>query len=77
MRVKGHRLIERRAMTEVDERKQDRIARRQVDKFAERRDQLAAAALATPALLRHLSGDATAAEDLDAHARQVLPTLLA
>ena len=34
-------------MTEVEERKRDRIARRQVDKFAERRDQLAAAALAT------------------------------
>ena len=29
------------------------------------------------ALLRHLSGDATAAEDLDAHVQQVLPTLLA
>ena len=35
------------ALTEVEERKRDRIARRQVDKFAERRDQLAAAALAT------------------------------
>jgi AcrR family transcriptional regulator len=35
------------ALTEVDERKRDRIARRQVDKFAERREQLAAAALAT------------------------------
>jgi AcrR family transcriptional regulator len=34
-------------LTEVAERKRDRIARRQVDKFAERRDQLAAAALAT------------------------------
>jgi AcrR family transcriptional regulator len=34
-------------LTELDERKRDRIARRQVDKFAERRDQLAAAALAT------------------------------
>ncbi|HXT92752.1 MAG TPA: TetR/AcrR family transcriptional regulator [Trebonia sp.] len=34
-------------MTEVVERKRDRIARRQVDKFAERRDELAAAALAT------------------------------
>jgi AcrR family transcriptional regulator len=34
-------------LTEVDERNRDRIARRQVDKFAERRDQLAAAALAT------------------------------
>ena len=32
-------------MTEVEERKRERIARRQVDKFAERRDQLAAAAL--------------------------------
>jgi AcrR family transcriptional regulator len=29
------------------------------------------------ALLRHLSGDATAAEDLDKHVKQVLPTLLA
>ena len=29
------------------------------------------------ALLRHLGGDATAAEDLDAHVQQVLPTLLA
>jgi AcrR family transcriptional regulator len=29
------------------------------------------------ALLRHLSGDAAAAPDLDAHVRQVLPTLLA
>jgi AcrR family transcriptional regulator len=34
-------------LTEVEERKRDRIARRQVDKFAGRRDQLAAAALAT------------------------------
>ena len=34
-------------MTEVAERNRDRIARRQVDKFAERRDELAAAALAT------------------------------
>ncbi len=34
-------------MTEVEERKRERIARRQVDKFAERRDQLAAAALQT------------------------------
>jgi AcrR family transcriptional regulator len=34
-------------LTEVDERKRERIARRQVDKFAERREQLAAAALAT------------------------------
>jgi AcrR family transcriptional regulator len=34
-------------LTEVAERKRDRIARRQVDKFAERRDELAAAALAT------------------------------
>jgi hypothetical protein len=29
------------------------------------------------ALLRHLSGDATAAADLDAQVRQVLPSLLA
>jgi AcrR family transcriptional regulator len=34
-------------LTEVEERKRERIARRQVDKFAERRDQLAAAALQT------------------------------
>ena len=34
-------------MTEVTERNRDRIARRQVDKFAERRSQLAAAALQT------------------------------
>ena len=34
-------------MTEVADRKRDRIARRQVDKFTERRDELAAAALAT------------------------------
>jgi AcrR family transcriptional regulator len=34
-------------VTEVEERKRERIARRQVDKFAERRDQLAAAALRT------------------------------
>ena len=34
-------------MTEVSERNRDRIARRQVDKFAERRAQLAAAALQT------------------------------
>ena len=38
-------------MTEVEERKRERIARRQVDKFAERRDQLAAAALRTLAEL--------------------------
>jgi muconolactone delta-isomerase len=29
------------------------------------------------ALLRHLSGDATAAEDLDKHVQQVLPAILA
>jgi AcrR family transcriptional regulator len=34
-------------LTEVEEGKRERIARRQVDKFAERRDQLAAAALRT------------------------------
>jgi AcrR family transcriptional regulator len=34
-------------LTEVEERNRKRIARRQVDKFGERRDQLAAAALAT------------------------------
>ena len=34
-------------MAEVEELKRDRIARRRVDKFAERRDQLAAAALQT------------------------------
>ena len=38
-------------MTEVEDRKRERIARRQVDKFAERRDQLAAAALQTLAEL--------------------------
>jgi AcrR family transcriptional regulator len=38
-------------LTEVEERKRERIARRQVDKFAERRDQLAAAALRTLAEL--------------------------
>ena len=38
-------------MTEVEERKRERIARRQVDKFGERRDQLAAAALQTLAEL--------------------------
>ena len=38
-------------MTEVEERKRDRIARRQIDKFAERRDHLAAAALQTLAEL--------------------------
>ena len=38
-------------MTEVEERKRELIARRQVDKFAERRDQLAAAALQTLAEL--------------------------
>jgi AcrR family transcriptional regulator len=40
-----------RALTEVEERKRERIARRQIDKFAERRDQLAAAALQTLAEL--------------------------
>jgi len=34
-------------LTEVEERKRERIARRRIDKFAERRDQLAAAALQT------------------------------
>jgi AcrR family transcriptional regulator len=38
-------------LTEVEERKRERITRRQVDKFAERRDQLAAAALRTLAEL--------------------------
>lgn len=38
-------------MTEVAERNRDRVARRQVDKFAERRVQLAAAALQTLAEL--------------------------
>ncbi|HEX3513633.1 MAG TPA: TetR/AcrR family transcriptional regulator [Trebonia sp.] len=38
-------------MTEVEERKRERIARRQIDKFAERREQLAAAALQTLAEL--------------------------
>jgi AcrR family transcriptional regulator len=38
-------------MTEVAERNRDKIARRQVDKFAERRSQLAAAALQTLAEL--------------------------
>ena len=38
-------------MTEVKERNRDRVARRQVDKFAERRSQLATAALQTLAEL--------------------------
>jgi AcrR family transcriptional regulator len=38
-------------LTEVEESKRERIARRQIDKFAERRDQLAAAALRTLAEL--------------------------
>jgi AcrR family transcriptional regulator len=38
-------------LTEVEDRKRERIARRQVDKFGERRDQLAAAALQTLAEL--------------------------
>jgi AcrR family transcriptional regulator len=38
-------------VTEVAERARDRVARRQVDKFAERRDQLAAVALQTLARL--------------------------
>jgi AcrR family transcriptional regulator len=38
-------------LTEVEERKRERIARRQIDKFADRRDQLAAAALETLAEL--------------------------
>ncbi len=38
-------------MTEVADQKRERIARRQVDKFTERRDQLAAAALLTLAEL--------------------------
>jgi AcrR family transcriptional regulator len=38
-------------LTEVKERNRDRVARRQVDKFAERRTQLAAAALQTLAEL--------------------------
>jgi AcrR family transcriptional regulator len=38
-------------MTEVAERNRDKVARRQVDKFAERRSQLAAAALQTLAEL--------------------------
>jgi AcrR family transcriptional regulator len=38
-------------LTDVEDRKRERIARRQVDKFAERRDQLAAAALQTLAEL--------------------------
>jgi AcrR family transcriptional regulator len=40
-----------KALTEIAERKRERIARRQVDKFAERRDQLADAALQTLAEL--------------------------
>ena len=39
------------ALTEVEDKKRERIARRQVDKFTERRDQLAAAALQTLAAL--------------------------
>jgi len=48
---RGKALTEIAALTEVAERKRERIARRQVDKFAERRDQLADAALQTLAEL--------------------------
>ncbi len=51
-------------MTEAEELKRDRIARRQVDKFAERRDQLAAAALATLAELGYAN---TSLRDIAQH----------
>ena len=51
-------------MTEVEEGKRERIARRQVDKFAERRDQLAAAALRTLAELGYAN---TSLRDIAQH----------
>ena len=51
-------------MTEVEDRKRERIARRQVDKFAERRDQLAAAALQTLAELGYAN---TSLRDIAQH----------
>lgn len=51
-------------MTEVAEPRRERIARRQVDKFAERRDQLAAAALATLAELGYAN---TSLRDIAQH----------
>lgn len=51
-------------MTQVQERKRQRIARRQIDKFAERRDQLAAAALRTLAELGYAN---TSLRDIAQH----------
>ena len=51
-------------MTEVEERKRERIARRRIDKFAERRDQLAAAALQTLAELGYVN---TSLRDIAQH----------
>jgi AcrR family transcriptional regulator len=51
-------------LTEVEERKHERIARRRVDKFAERRDQLAAAALQTLAELGYVN---TSLRDIAQH----------
>ena len=51
-------------MTEVEEGKRERIARRQIDKFAERRDQLAAAALRTLAELGYAN---TSLRDIAQH----------
>jgi len=51
-------------VTEVEEGKRERIARRQIDKFAERRDQLAAAALRTLAELGYAN---TSLRDIAQH----------
>ena len=51
-------------MTEGEEGKRERIARRQIDKFAERRDQLAAAALRTLAELGYAN---TSLRDIAQH----------
>jgi AcrR family transcriptional regulator len=51
-------------LTQAEERKRERIARRQIDKFAERRDQLAAAALRTLAELGYAN---TSLRDIAQH----------
>jgi AcrR family transcriptional regulator len=51
-------------LTEVEESKRERIARRQIDKFAERREQLAAAALRTLAELGYAN---TSLRDIAQH----------
>jgi AcrR family transcriptional regulator len=51
-------------VTEVEEGRRERIARRQIDKFAERRDQLAAAALRTLAELGYAN---TSLRDIAQH----------